>query len=717
MRTSFVVLSAAGLAAALAGCSPIPVPESQALRLVDLPQERVAIEIEWRDGWRVPAGQHRLDLGRVPKKGVLRLGVLAGEGGPVRVRVYAGTRLVDAFEVAAPAASRTAPAASRTAPAASRTEVAAWRERRLSLARHAWLRRSCTLVFQSDHEFRIGPCEVVSPDPSKPNVLIVLIDTLRLDHLGCYYYPLDTSPAIDRLAEDSIRFWRLMPQSSWTRPSVASLMTSTYPSAHGTHDMFDVMRPGLPSLAAALGRAGYESHGLVTNAQCLPLWGFGDGFSRYVDVETTNAVAVDTRDGRAVDVALATLRQAVGRPWFLYLHLMAPHAPYAPPAPYSTAFMPDRFVGTRPQIRLQKEMARYDGEIAYADAQMGRLLEALKTLGLYDDTLIILVSDHGEQFMEHGEQGHGKSLFEEELRVPFIMKMPHGANAGEERKQLVQMIDIGPTVLDIVGALPEGRFQGRCLRDLIEHDPIEDRVGYASLRFYGHSLRAAKTRRQKYIHDVLRQEPTWYDLENDPHEHRGVRHPLPDAEPLAAFASRVASHGAVGLHLVITGSVGAEGVVAGEVLGPDLGPFELHCSGINGRAWQIDEGIAFRIELENAPVVEEGLRLLGEGLQPTVAHLHVNMPLDGAVTVDVQRDGRPVAPESTVVGPDKARRTLTDATLDLRDIVAEHDAFDTARLPRQFGVYLWAVRGAGSLTKDELSPEMTGALHALGYLE
>ena len=696
MRAFLVVIAIAGLGAALAGCTPIPVPESQVLRLADLPQERVTLKTEWRDGWRVPAGQHRLDLGGIPRTALLRLGVLAGERGAVQVRAYAGTWLVDAFKV---------------------TQRTAWDDRRFSLAREAWFGRSCTLLFQCDHEFRIGPCEVVSPDPSKPNVLIVLIDTLRLDHLGCYDYPLDTSPAIDRLAQDAIRFWHLMPQSSWTRPSVASLMTSTYPSTHGTQDMFDVMRPGLPSLAEALERAGYESHGLVTNAQCLPLWGFGGGFSRYVDVETIAPVAEDTRDGRAVDAALATLRQVAGRPWFLYLHLMAPHAPYTPPAPYGTAFMPDRFVGTPPEVRLQKEMARYDGEIAYADAQVGRLLEALKALGLYDEALIILVSDHGEQFMEHGKQGHGGSLFEEELGVPFIVKMPRGVHAGEERKQLVQMIDIGPTVLDIVGAPPEGRFQGRCLRDLIEQDPIEDRVGYASLRFYGSSLRAAKTRSLKYIHNVLKQEPTWYDLANDPHEYHGVRHPLPHAEPLAAFASRVSSQGAAGLHLLITGDIGAQGVATGEIRGQDLGPFELHCSGIRGKAWQTDAGIAFQIELENAAVVQTGLGIFGEGFQPTVAHLHVKMSLDGAVTVDVQFDGRPVAPESTVVGPEKAHRTLTDATLELREILAAHDAFDTARLPRQFGVYVWAVRTADSLTKDELSPEMTGALQALGYLE
>ena len=379
-------------------------PDALALDLGSLPRERVKTPQEERDAWRGPGGSLcKVELGQWPDTGgALRLGLLPAEGTKegVKVGIYIAGDLVDEFET---------------------TTDHAWVDRRLDLAGQGG--GACEVVFDAKEEFWISTCELVQGEPTQTNVLVFLIDALRADHLGCYGYDRDTSPTIDLFAKESVRFTHVTAQASWTRPSVASLLTSTYPNLHGAEDRPDVMRGNLPALATALGAAGYETQCFMTNPNCLPIWGTGRGFSRFVDADSMKWLEAD--DAKAVNRVMDALENVAGRPWFFYVHVMGPHEPYIPKPSFDTKFTPRAPTATQDE-KVMRDMALYDGKIAYADAQFGRLLADLKARGLYDKTLIVLLSDHGEQFMEHGDTSHGKSLYQEEIHVPLMVRMPGG---------------------------------------------------------------------------------------------------------------------------------------------------------------------------------------------------------------------------------------------------------------------------------------------------
>ena len=199
--------------------------------------------------------------------------------------------------------------------------------------------------------------------------------------------------------------------------------------------------------------AGFETQGLVTNPGCLPVWGIGDEFMFYGDVESRRYRHRD--DTEVTDRAIEAARFAAGRPWFFYVHAMGPHAPYEPPGEYATMFQSPTVDGDPLAMERLTALNLYDGEIACTDMHFGRLINELKTLGLYDNTIIIFLSDHGEEFREHGGDYHGKTLYEEQLRVPLLIKLPHSARAGERRNDLIEMVDVAPTILDLVG-MPDG---------------------------------------------------------------------------------------------------------------------------------------------------------------------------------------------------------------------------------------------------------------------
>ena len=691
LATCFVVL--------LAGCGPRLTEKSgQPLSLTDLPKTRAECEKEWRDAWHVsPAGLWRADLGAVPENALLRVSVMPDvEERPVHVTAAV---FVDGQPVTT----------------AESHDTSVWLNEVVDLTPYAGASR-CSVVFHCPEEFWVGPCEFSTPrSEPPPNVLVFLIDTLRQDGLGCYGCPIDTSPNLDAFAKDAVKFTEALPQSSWTRPSVASLLTSTYPNVHGAQDRPDVMRSGLPTLAKAIEKAGYETHGIMNNPNCLPIWGFGQEFNRYVDVNSAHWAKAD--DAEVVDTALATLDMAANQPWFLYVHAMGPHEPYTPPPPYDTKFPPEHEGRNEEETKVLHEKSLYDGEIAYTDAQFGRLVESLKARGLYDSSLIIVLSDHGEQFMEHGEMSHGRSLFEEEISIPLLVKLPGMAHAGEVRDGLVEVVDIAPTILDLVGGDKDARFQGKSFTHLLDAGEAEDRLGYTSLILDARSARAAKTTSKKYIHNLVAGTKSWYDLVNDP----GEKHPLtepPEWGPqLEHHTARMAMRGAGGFHLLLTGGENSFNTVTGTIKGEGFGDVELQYPEVSGHMERDGDTVTFEVKMEDLRFTLHNAHLWFGALEQNHAHLHIHAPLDSELTVTLKSNGKPIDPEEISIGSEGKHRPLRRAVLRMKDMLADPDAFDPTVLPSKFAVYIWYVADTETVADEELDPQVRDALRALGYMQ
>jgi len=557
----------------------------------------------------------------------------------------------------------------------------------------------------------------VQSSDGPPNVLVFLIDTLRQDRMSTYGHSRETSPNLTVLAAAGTLMTHLTPSSSWTRPSVASLFTSQHPNYHGAHTVRDKLRKGLPSLAGSLAAMGYETQGLMTNANCLPVWGFGHDFARYVDVDALFK-AREKNDTPVADAAIAAVEHLRGRPWYLYVHTMGPHTPYDPPEPFRSQFATD-LSGLEGDAReRQRKIDLYDAEIAFTDHQFGRVVEALKSTGQYDDTLIVVLSDHGEEFLDHGNWEHAKTLYEEMLRVPLIVKPPKGAWTVPGRVEaLVEMVDVAPTILEIVGAEIPERFQGRSFLSLIHGEAEPPRTAYASLNQEWFSLRATKTREHKYVRDVVNDTEAWFDLAVDPFETQ----PMAVAEwggPLRELAATRSLSGSSGLHVLL---IGADAPAAGEISlrSLDLGEANVIAAEWKNEVaregdtvrWTLSDEKSFRVE------VSDPGRVPWQAVERIHAHLSVDAPLDAAVVIDARIGGAPIEPLRVHLGRARANGPLESVNLQLSQLLAHPDDFDLAGLPQGFGVYIWYVAEAESLADEAVPADVREALEALGYVE
>lgn len=314
------------------------------------------------------------------------------------------------------------------------------------------------------------PDALSASGPARPNVLFYLIDTLRADHLGVYGYPRPTSPNIDRFAAEAALFTRAFAQSGWTKSAAASMLTGLTPLSHSVMGRADALPDSLRLLPERLRDLGYETVGITTNPNTSAEFGFSRGYDHYLRLFDV-ALEYPNPDSDKVNEELFRWLGARDRrkPFFAFLHTVDPHEPYTPPEPYRHRFAPRTRTGIQrprpedvsatlaahPGLRerdLKGDLeALYDGEIAHNDAQFGLLLRKLRELGLYDNTLIVLLSDHGEEFLDHGYWAHGHSLYREILHVPLIIRFPGGQYAGRRVEPSVQHIDLVPTVLGIVG--------------------------------------------------------------------------------------------------------------------------------------------------------------------------------------------------------------------------------------------------------------------------
>ena len=317
----------------------------------------------------------------------------------------------------------------------------------------------------------------------QPNVIVSLIDTLRADHLGCYGYAAKTSPCIDGFSRDSVLFAQCTAQSGWTKPATASILTSQLARQHGAMDFGDQLHPNAPLLSQILQQAGYETRAVVTNPFVSKAFGFERGFDHFELLSLATS-------GRVNQTVLPWLHSRKSqRPFFLYVHTLDPHLPYGDKFSESDAYrlqtlcqQGEYWGRTDPKLKgdLQAAIRAYDQEIVANDASFGRLLEALKQRGHYDNTLIVVVSDHGEEFLDHGRVGHNNSLYQELLHVPLIIKFPGSRGAGTRVGNCWQQIDIAPTILASAGLKAPKAMVGKAYWPGTEGDP--QRPAYISIK-------------------------------------------------------------------------------------------------------------------------------------------------------------------------------------------------------------------------------------------
>jgi arylsulfatase A-like enzyme len=372
------------------------------------------------------------------------------------------------------------------------------------------------------------PPPVAQLPAGAPHVLLIMVDTLRADHLGTFGATQVKTPHIDQLAADGIRYPNAFAQASWTRPSVASILTGLYPSSHGAVHKADMLRDGVITLAEALGAGGYRTVGFPNNVNVTASFNFQQGFgefhylapslffwasedaaklslynilrlvrerflSRSIDVynyyqpaEAVTGAVVDWLDG---------LQD--GQRFFMYAHYMDPHDPYMnhpfDGVGYARVAMPNP-----PADMAARLQAAYAGEVAYLDEHLGVLFDELKRRGLYDQTLIVLTADHGEEFHEHGGWWHGTTLYDEQTNVPLIIKPAAGGARGQAVTELTSSVDIAPTVLAAAGVPVPPAMQGHVLPLDGGAAPARDTV-LAEEDFEGNVLQALRSREWKLI--------------------------------------------------------------------------------------------------------------------------------------------------------------------------------------------------------------------------
>ena len=383
---------------------------------------------------------------------------------------------------------------------------------------------------------------------TRPNVVLISIDSLRADHLGTYGYERDTSPNLDALAREGVVFENAVSTTTWTLPAHISMMTSLYPDIHGVQKGRMALSEQAALAPEILQLAGWATGGIVSGPFLGAHFGYARGFDHYDDQTISFKNHTASHKGITSPVvheeAVEWLEtRPEDKPFFLFLHYWDVHYDYIPPPPFDTLFDPDydgqmtgeRFFGNkgfRPGMNPRDRdhiVALYDGEIAFVDSYLGKIFEDLKDRDLWDDTLVIVTSDHGDEFLEHGRKGHRQNLYQSTLQVPLVMKLPRGRWAGQRIASRVGIIDLPPTILEIAGLESPPEFNGRSLVSLMEK-------GHDTQRYYYFADLEGKMKsvlgdRYKLItsHGRKAGRPQLYDLENDPQERRNLARREPEA--------------------------------------------------------------------------------------------------------------------------------------------------------------------------------------------
>ena len=559
-----------------------------------------------------------------------------------------------------------------------------------------------------------GTPAVTTPGRASPLVVLYLVDTLRADHTGVYGYERSTTPALDAFARDAVVFEQAIVHASWTKPSVASILTSRLPGQHRAVQLRDPLEASNVTIARRLDERGWATGAAIANSVIYGAESaFDPGFDYFAglhgeDDRPSKLVDADV----VVDAALGWLRSREGLPTFLYVHTMDPHVPYLPPPPFDRMFEPHPVPGhpaTDPRtdylepLDRERMIAQYDGEVAYGDQEFGRFVRELRAAGRYDDALIVFVADHGEEFLDHGRWLHGRSVFDELVRVPLVVKLPGNRGAGRRIGGQVQAVDIVPTILQALAIPLDPSLMGRPLQEAIAGAP-DERTALSEISHRGFVAHGVRTDRDKYVRRFSPDDDELYfDLLRDPAERENLVAEHPDrvhflqAQAEAAmspnpfrYAIEVSGAGTFDLHLETRGWL--EGV---ETTG--LGTGESATLGGNGR-W---------LDVRARPQ-SEGPRTLSFTVRP----------IGAPVTLSGTRGGRPLRPTDVAVAesawhPPSLPWRLPDIESDAEQKTGRNLFSPPPPSARGVRVWLTLPTGGSLMELDDATREQ---LRALGYL-
>lgn len=451
----------------------------------------------------------------------------------------------------------------------------------------------------------ISLCSLLSSGCDRPpiearfpgaNIILISIDTLRADLVGAYGQERKTTKFIDGLAAESLLFRRGISQSCFTAPSHMTILTSLYPSVHRVSNWtFEVtagernrllrsrLHPEAPNLTTALAAAGYSTAAFVGGGNVSREMGFDEGFGDFDDDQASGMNGNrETLFNPAI--AIEWIEKHKEEPIFLFLHTYIPHGPYLPPPPWDTRFSPDyegkipsdreKFFGKKRDYRIASKKywssidqndeaelnhlrAMYAGDVGYADESLGKILEGLRTSGVLEKSIVVLVSDHGEEFLEHGSFQHYRKLYDELVHVPLMIRFPRGWLAGREVLEPTPLIDIMPTLLELVGVEAPENYQGRSraltleggredepvisevvLKWKRERDPDSGSETWQPTRV----LRSIREGSYTYISRGGIQSEELYDREADPTEQVNLASRPDQTQRLAGFRRHLESH-------------------------------------------------------------------------------------------------------------------------------------------------------------------------------
>jgi len=376
-----------------------------------------------------------------------------------------------------------------------------------------------------------------------PNILLISIDSLRADHLHSYGYPRRTSPNLDALAAEGTSFETVISPTSWTLPAHMTLMTSLPPEEHGVITNRKRLARGIDTLPLRLQRSGYATAGFVSATYLDGLYGFSRGFDDYDDYTLLRVAGEKSRAAitshlvaqRAINWLQKQSASRERRPFFLFLHFFDVHYNYNPPQQYARMFdaaYAGRATGDVDSVRqgmpsrdLNHVIALYDGEIAWVDSNIGRILDTLRRLGVDKNTIVVITADHGEEFLEHGQAAHYKTLYDEVLRVPLLVRYPGHVAPGRRLQGQVRLMDVAPTVLTLAGfqvSHPGAGAEARSLACLLtspspRHVPVLPAFG--DLRGEVASVRTGDA---KLIRNLRTHKEEFYNLDKDPGERMNI---------------------------------------------------------------------------------------------------------------------------------------------------------------------------------------------------
>ncbi len=550
----------------LAACRPEPPAEPADRRLLDRFEAvigegvaaRLSVELEGRERRLQTAAANRVSVARSERQALVTApGVVWRTAGE---EAFGDTFAVSLAALGAAGSGATAVVELLAGGARReilRAEIGpgAWSRHRVALPEGT----SGQLVLASDspvawaeiHTLRRAP---KTAGPHRPDLVLISIDTLRADHLSTYGYRRPTSPHLDRLAAESYVFSRSFSASTWTLPSTATLLTGLLPAQHGLLSLRQKLPPTADTLAERLGRLGYRTAAITDGGFVHPQWGFSQGFERY---DATAGKAWEPKDVAEIAGAAARwLEENRFHPFFLFIHTYETHQPYTNAEGFADPFLDPDYAGrfaerARVDVRQaaatagadrERIVALYDGEVRRADHYLGRFLDALRATGRWRDTAVLVTSDHGEEFLDHGDFDHGfAKVFDPNVRVPLILKPPAGLAARRTVDHPVTGLDVAPTLLELAAEAAAAGLPGRPLLAAGGRGPAPDE---AVLIHGTHSFPELDEERYRLevgdravVFDRVRGRVEGYDLVADPEMRRPGGEVF--AGPAAAAADRL----------------------------------------------------------------------------------------------------------------------------------------------------------------------------------